>query len=281
MLTFRKMKKSDVRFFMNLMEIVGWGMTLRDFEIILCFSPEGCFITEQDGKKVGMVVTTNYGDVAWIGNLVVMPKYRGKGIGAELMSYAMDYLKSCGVKTIKLDGVQSAIPLYRRLGFTDEYWSLRYVGIAMPQMENLSKQMKSSDLEEIAALDLKVFKAPRPKILEYVYELYPDLCFTHWVEGKLIGFIMAKEGKNQLKIGPWIVKQGYQTEAEQLLHSLMNQRVGDEMWVGVPEGNIQCIEILLKNEFTSLPSSLRMCYGDCGTVEEVNSVYGLGGPDKG
>jgi len=161
MLTFRKMKKSDFSFFMNLMDIVSWGMTLRDFERILRFSPEGCFITEQDRKKVGMVVTTNYGDIAWIGNLVVIPKFRGKGIGAELMLYAMDYLKTCGVKTIKIDGVQLAILLYRRLGFSDEYWSLRYLGVAKPHMENLSKQMKSSDLDEIAALDLKVFKAPR------------------------------------------------------------------------------------------------------------------------
>lgn len=281
MVDFRVMKQTDLGFFMNLMDMVGWGMTPGDYDRILRFSPEGCFIASQDDSDLGIVVTVNYGDIAWIGNLVVLPETRGKGIGAKLMQYAIDYLVSTGTKAIRLDGVPLAIPLYRRLGFKDEYWSLRFLGTAQRHPETTSKPMTQGDLDAVNRLDQSVFKAPRREILEYVYQKYPDLCFTSWTDGELVGYIMAKDAKGQVKIGPWIAIQGYSAVAENLLYSVMNMRVGEALWVGVPEGNQTGVSILEKNGFDRLPSSLRMCYGDCRVVEDVVSVYGLGGPDKG
>ena len=92
---------------------------------------------------------------------------------------------------------------------------------------------------------------------------------------------MAKRGKSNIKIGPWICKPGHGEVAEELLHSVMNQVKGEELWVGLPEGNLDGVRILESNGFKPLQSSLRMCYGDCSVVEKVQAVYGLGGPDKG
>ncbi len=71
-----------------------------------------------------------YGEVGFIGNLIVAPETRGGGVGAALMKKAIERLTSEGAGTIRLDGVQKAIPLYERLGFKGEYWSLRYNGVA-------------------------------------------------------------------------------------------------------------------------------------------------------
>lgn len=281
MVNFRVMKKSDLGFFMQLMDMVGWGMILSDYDRILRFSPKGCFLAMQDGRELGMVVAVNYGEIAWIGNLVVLPETRGMGIGAGLMQHAIDYLVSTGTKAIRLDGVPLAIPLYHRLGFKDEYWSLRYTGVAKRHSETTCQPMRRENLDRVAALDLKVFRAPRRHILEYFYGLYPELCFTAWDGDQLIGYIMAKKGKDNVKIGPWIAEPGYSVEAEQLLYSVMNQRVSEKLWIGVPELNKSSVNILERNGFTALPSSLRMCYGDSSVVEKVESVYGLGGPDKG
>lgn len=281
MVNFRVMRISDLTFFMNLMDMVGWGMTSKDFERLIKFSPHGCFIADVDGEELGMVATTSYGNIGWIGNLVVKPGSRGRKLGEQLMLKAMSHLKSNGVKSIKLDSVPPAIPLYRRLGFKEEYWSLRFLGIARQQAKTTCLQMKEEDLEEVCKLDLSEFKAPRSNFLEYIYENYPGLCFTSWIDDELIGFIMGKDGKGQVKIGPWIVKQGHNSEAEQLLFSVMNRRINETLWVGVSERNNDSIKILEKNRFNRLPSSLRMCHGECNVVENVKSVFGLGGPDKG
>jgi predicted N-acetyltransferase YhbS len=273
------MKLSDLPFFMQLMDLVGWGMTPRDYERILRFSPTGCFIATENNKDLGMVATTNYGTIAWIGNLVVLPETRGMGIGAKLMQHAIDYLVSTGTKAIRLDGVQLAIPLYRRLGFKDEYWSLRYTGTAKKHQTSC-RLMKPEDMDKVAELDKLVFKDDRRHVLEYFYELYPELCFTAWEKDRLIGYIMAKDAKENVKIGPWIAEPGHKC-AEELLYAVMNQRIDQEIWVGVPEGNKNSVKILEKNDFKPLPSSLRMCYGNSSIREKVEYTYGLGGPDKG
>ncbi|MCW4014312.1 MAG: GNAT family N-acetyltransferase [Candidatus Bathyarchaeota archaeon] len=279
MITFRVMKPTDLPFFMHLMDMVGWGMTPQDYDRILRFSPTGCFIASENNQDLGMVATTNYGTIAWIGNLVVQPETRGKGIGAALMQHAIDHLVSKGTKAIRLDGVQAAVPLYRRLGFKDEYWSLRHTGTATHHTTDCTP-MKPEDLDAVSKLDKQVFKDDRRHVIEYFYELYPELCYTAWENDKLVGYIMAKEGASNTKIGPWVAEPGHPC-AEKLLYSVMNQRVGGEIWVGTPEGNKLSVAILEKLGFVPHPSSLRMCYGDSSIRENVEYTYGLGGPDKG
>jgi hypothetical protein len=248
---------------------------------MLAFSPEGMFKATLGDADVGVVVTVDYGEMAWIGNLIVVPEMRGRGIGEALMKRGMEHLLGRGVRPIRLDGVQKAIPLYRRLGFRDEYWSLRYTGKASRSPVALTEPMRRRDLDAVMRLDTAYFKGRRGHLLRFVYDRFPDLCFVSWKDGELMGFIMAKDGSDSVKVGPWICRPGHEGEAEALLRSVMNMRVGEDVWVGCPEGNRSSVEVLERNGFTPLPSSLRMCYGDCGVREDVDGVYGLGGPDKG
>ena len=281
MITFHTMTPDDQGFFLGLIKMVGWGLTDTDYRRMLAFSPEGIFKATLGGEDVGIVVTVDYGEMAWIGNLIVVPDMRGRGIGEALMRRAMEHLEGRGVRTIRLDGVQKAIPLYRRLGFRDEYWSLRYTGRASRSPVAYAEPMRKSDLDAVTVLDEAFFKGRRGHLLRWVYDRFPDLCFASWKDSELTGFIMAKDGSDSLKVGPWICRPGYEAVAETLLRSLMNMRVGEDVWVGCPEGNRSGVAVLERNGFMSLPCSLRMCYGDCGVREDVEGIYGLGGPDKG
>jgi GNAT superfamily N-acetyltransferase len=275
------MDNDDKDFFMYLMEKVNWGMTSIDFNRLLKFSPSGCFIAEKEGENVGMVTTTNYGKIGWIGNLIVIPELRGNGIGSNLMKHAIEYLVSKEASSIKLDSVPQAVSLYSRLGFKEEYLSLRYTCHVTKKTDLTNSLMLRKDFEQVASLDKKIFKVNRRHILEYFFELYPELCFTTWHKSNLVGYIMAKQTKNLVKIGPWIVLSRHKKKAEKLLLSLLSNCLGRKVWVGVPERNKNCVKILQKNGFKSHPSSVRMCYGTCNLGETIESVYGIGGPDKG
>lgn len=281
MVEFRAMKHSDLEFFMELMDMVGWGMTPQDFERILRFSPQDAFIATKNMEDVGIVVTLNYGTVAWLGNLVVRPQNRGQDIGTELMKHAINHLETNGIKSIRLDATPQAIPLYHRLGFKDEYPSLRYTGTAQKHSTTKTQPMKKQDLYQVTKLDQEYFKLDRTPILQNIHTKHPELCFTAKENKKLVGYIMAKDGTDSIKIGPWIVKPRHEQEAEELLHSVMNKRINSKIWVGIPQGNKSSVKILEKNGFTPNQSSLRMCYGDCDNQEDISGVYGLGGPDKG
>jgi GNAT superfamily N-acetyltransferase len=281
MTEFRAMTGGDLPLFLRLTGLVGWGMTEQDLDRLITFSPDGNFVASVGGAEVGMVATTSYGEVAWIGNLIVDPGTRGKGLGAALTVHAMNHLRDRGVRSIRLDSVPLAIPLYRRLGYVDEYWSMRYMGEAKPRPVTGVEPMGEADLGEVSRLDLKHFKAPRRRHLEYSYRLSPELCFTARVRGELVGYIMGRDGSDRVRVGPWICEPGHGVEAEALLCALMNRRPGQQVWVGFPEGNADSRAILEGNGFREIPSSLRMCHGDRGGVENVEAVYGLGGPDKG
>ncbi|MCC8145331.1 MAG: GNAT family N-acetyltransferase [Bacteroidales bacterium] len=78
-----------------------------------------------DGERVaGMLTTATYksptGSKAWIEDVVIDKKYRGKGLGRLLMEHAITYCKSSDIDSLMLtSGPQrkEANKLYQSLGF--------------------------------------------------------------------------------------------------------------------------------------------------------------------
>lgn len=73
-----------------------------------------------DGTLVGYIGAAYVLDEAEIGNLCVLPEFRGKGAGKSLLSSMIDLLKNKGCSTVYLeveDTNDPAISLYEKLGF--------------------------------------------------------------------------------------------------------------------------------------------------------------------
>ena len=51
------------------------------------------------------------------------------------------------------------------------------------------------------------------------------------------GFIMARKGVSNVRVGPWICDPKYGELAENLLNALTSEVEGSKIWVGVPEHN--------------------------------------------
>ena len=277
----REMTVEDLDFCLNMFRITGWGNTIDDVLRMISYEPGGCFVASIEGEDVGMVGSIGYGEVGYLGNLIVLLGHRGRGIGAALMKEAMEHLLESGVKSIRLDSVPKAIPLYKRLGFREESLSLRFTGLATETGSTGCEWMMESDLPEVSDFDLRFFGAPRGRVMRRVYADFPQLCFVVREDSRLAGFIMAKEGEGRTRIGPWICEPDKPGIAEKLLHRLMDEVAGDTLWAGVPEGNQSSVEILLRNGFISSPSSHRMCHSECGETGMVEGIFGVGGPDKG
>ena len=74
-----------------------------------------------DGSVLAYVGASYVLDEAEIGNICVLPGYRGMGVGKSLLNALIDELKSRGILTVFLE-VESdntnAIALYEKAGFT-------------------------------------------------------------------------------------------------------------------------------------------------------------------
>ena len=164
----RAMNSQDLSFALSLTSAEGWMSTELDFLEILTHDPQGSFIGEIGGQPVGMVCTVPYDRFGFIGNLIVLPSWRGRGLGEELMVHAMDYLNTRGVSTHMLDGVDQAVPLYERLGFRKLDKSLRLEGQLVPNQAGGSRAMTPDDLDTLSEYDKECFGSNRRVFLRPV-----------------------------------------------------------------------------------------------------------------
>ena len=280
-LEFRVMTLDDMGLYLRLMEIAGWGNTADDLRRLLHYESEGCFVASLDGEDVGMVASTDYGEVGWIGNLVVLPEWRSRGIGANLMKVAMSHLLDSGVRSIRLDSVAKSVPLYSRLGFRGEYPSLRFTGKGKHRRVLGIDRMEEPDLPRVIELDGQFSGLDRERMLRRVYGEYPSLCFVARDDGGIAGYIMAKPGEGIYRVGPWICMPERPDLADALLRRLMAEVAGEWIWVGVPSLNSASVEILGENGFERISTSTRMCYGECRPLGNRRGVFGIGAADKG
>ena len=70
MVSVRQMRPADVRAADLLREQAGWNQTHEDWQRLLRWQPDGCFVVEDSEGVAASVTTTPYAghtDAAWIG----------------------------------------------------------------------------------------------------------------------------------------------------------------------------------------------------------------------
>ena len=86
-------------------------------------------LAKQNGVPVGMVFINicsgieSGGDYIWINEIQILPKYRGKGFGTELLNHVVNWSKSKNIKYISsITGVKNNVSqsLFKSAGFKIE-----------------------------------------------------------------------------------------------------------------------------------------------------------------
>jgi predicted N-acetyltransferase YhbS len=282
--TLRPLKESDIEFVYETTRIEGWNYPEKDIKRMFSYDPSGCFITETDGKQAGHVFSVNYGKLGWIGLLIVRAECREKGVGTALMKKAISYLLTSGVETVRLEAVPAIANLYRKLGFVNEYDSLRFLGINKEIDSAPSsnvKSLKEEMIKEVAEFDAEYFGANRIKILSGLYHDHPKLCFVSCAGTKIVGYIMCRKAEKGYRIGPWVCNPETPHVARELLTKCMEAiEENAKLYVGVPAVNKKSVEILQDFGFEQYSKSIRMRFGK-ELDERASGIFAIGGPEKG
>ena len=284
MFLIRSLTKRDIDFVIAFIKREGWHYLRSDIKRYFECKPKGCFAAERDAKIVGHIFSLNYGKTGWIGLLIVHPNHRRQGVGATLMRMAIEYVKDLGVETIRLE----AVTLYQRLGFEKEIDSLRFCKDLKQKRSYICnfqegiRLVEKEDLEELATFDLKYFDADRFKILECLYEDYPQYCFIAKEKQKVMGYAMARKTSKGYWLGPWICNPKSPNVAKKLALSCMHLFDRDaELRLGMPAVNSIGMQLMQELGFRLTSKSIRMFRGKHNYSGDVKGVYGIGGPEKG
>ena len=164
---------------------------------------QDCFTLLKDEHIIGSIFTTNYGNQAWIGNIIVAKEARGMGLAAKLIRRVIDYLyENKHVLTFRLGAVPLAIGLYKKVGFHAEaFTTSQEAGLPLKvEHERLNlgenilvERLESHDLEAISEIDKRYFKSKRYQFLMNVYnDSIKESCFCLKDQKKIVGFLMLR-----------------------------------------------------------------------------------------
>ena len=104
----RKMQITDYNAVYNLW-LANKGMGLNDVDDsesgiarFLVRNPDTCFVTERNGKLIGVIMAGNDGRRGFIYHTAVHPDYHRQGIGSALVSAALEALQTLGITKVAL-----------------------------------------------------------------------------------------------------------------------------------------------------------------------------------
>jgi ribosomal protein S18 acetylase RimI-like enzyme len=258
-----RFRAEDVEAFLSLAGAEGWICDSWEFAFLLRSFPEGCLAARLDGAPVAFVTSVKYERSGWIGNLIVRPELRGRGIGAVLMERAMAALVEAGAKTVWLTASAAGRPIYERLGFTAVDTIKRWRGQGSGAGGGEQESCAAADL---LALDRAGWGDTRGTILAEVVK-------RGAVSLGNGAFLVSQPSAAGLQLGPWGATG--REEALRVFDAAAAQAgEGVSIFLDVPVRNVVAAAILHCRGFTISGSNALMCLGE-KPAYDPSRIYAL------
>jgi len=253
MIRIRTMTVRDVPLGMRLKEQAGWNQTEADWRRVLALEPEGCFVAEMAGRRVGTTATSVFDSVGWLSLVLVDASVRGRGVGTQLLQHALDYLEGRRVVTVRLDATPLGRPIYERLGFVAEYELARFTGTVVggeSSVAVVSDAAQSTEtsaivvpagaehLEAIVELDRGATGTNRRPLIERMWQERPHAMRIAVDRGQVAGYAWLHPGSQFMHVGPVVAQDAWAGRA--LLAALLQSFptcAADPILLDVPVDN--------------------------------------------
>ncbi len=252
----------------------GWNPGLHDAANFRAADADGFLVAEVQGQAVGCISAVSYGGrFGFIGLFIVVPAWRGQGIGRRLWDAGMARLAG---HTVGLDGVPAQQDYYRRNGFALAWQNARFAGVAHPcagAEPAVVVALGSIDFASLCDDDRRVFPAPREAFLRQ-WVTQPDATGLAWQEaGRLAGWGLIRRCRQGHKIGPLVADTPAIANG---LFTALCRRVpaGDIVFLDVPLPNADALELARAHRLHSVFETARM-YAGAAPACEWQRVYGI------
>jgi len=201
----RRLSAPDLAACVELAADRGWPPEQNKWGLLFAVS-EAYGIDDPAGGLAAMVVLTRYGRLLTaVGMLVVAARFGRQGLGRRLMTHM---LEQAGPSVVHLAATSYGRPLFDSLGFravdTVDRHAGRFASRPGAAMRGSVRSASLSDLEPMAALDLRVFGAGRRPVLTELFGFAERVLMAEDHRGTLAGFAAAWRNEDDLVIGPLV-----------------------------------------------------------------------------
>jgi GNAT superfamily N-acetyltransferase len=262
----------------------GWNQNVADWRFMLgagrgfgCMGPDGRWQASSLVLPLGQ-------KLAWISMVLVTAASRRGGVGTGLLKRCIDEVRSVDA-VAGLDATDQGRPIYLGLGFHDLYRIDRWhfdevVGEAPPALPGTAlRPVTPADLPRLPIYDRPLTGMERPSILAHLALRQPARA---WVAedtaGKLVGFVLGREGRMATSLGPVIA------DSEAIAVALMARAAAagaGPFIVDVPQAHRALRAWLEQQGATSPRGYMRMTLGTAKGLDDPRHVFALAGPELG
>ncbi len=256
----RRMQPADIPAAMRLKQVAGWNQTAGDWQRVLRLDPEACFVDERDGNVVGTTTAVRMGpDLGWVGMVLVLPRFRRRGIARGLLEHALSTVDTPGTpaRTWGLDATDMGRPLYEQFGFRRQEAIERWV--RAPRSSHAAGPRAARDrgplgADTMAAIDFEAYGYDRSQLLA-------DLARDPAVEniGHSSAFACGRPGSSAWFLGPCVGAE--QSTAEMLIGELVARHGQDRIFWDLLPSSPHAPKIAARHGFRRVRHLTRMLLG--------------------
>jgi GNAT superfamily N-acetyltransferase len=278
------MRKGDIPYAISLSDQENWGITRGDLTRILRLDPKSSLIALIGAERVGLATTTSYGrTLAWIGNVIVDRKYRGRHIGQTLVQAAVEYLQRRRIAHIALYCFNDNVKFYRKFGFKKDasFMRLQRMPLLFPHASASSTSGRRLTLREVLRADKKAFGADRSRLIRTVLRTKAG-----WYEGisnrrSTKSFLLVKKYREMYEFGPWVCLGPGETLPRELLQLAISKTAKKPIEVSCLRSHRRSLRLLQENGFKVTNNGHRMYLGEIVKIGDDEANYAVGFLDKG
>jgi GNAT superfamily N-acetyltransferase len=262
----------------------GWNQNVADWRFMLG-AGRGFGCRGSDGRWEASSLVLPLGDrLAWISMVLVTPAQRRGGLGTGLLKHCIDEVRARGA-VAGLDATELGRPIYLPLGFHDLYriprWHLDRATDARvaPPTGVALRPVTAADLPKLALYDRPLSGMERPAILAHLATRQPGLAWiAETTSGKLMGFVLGREGRAATSIGPVVA------DTEEIALALIAKAVAatrGPFILDVPDPHQKVRAWLEGQGAASRRAYMRMTLGEAKGLDDPNHLFALAGPELG
>lgn len=206
----------------------GWGMCRADWERLLTADEVTAVGGRVDGALVATTTVADYGDVGWVGCVLVDEPYRRRGLGSDIFETACERADS---PVLGLDANPTGQPIYERAGFRTVTTVAQYEGRPDATPAADVREAGPADYDTVAAFDQRRTGLDRGWLLR-AFADDPETTLLVAESDGIDGYALLHPDTNGWNLGPVVADAP--ESAERLVRHAATV-VADPLTVRVPD----------------------------------------------
>lgn len=283
----RALTSSDLAGALRLSVSAHWNQNTDDWSMMLALG-QGWGIDAPDAsghlELAASVVVLPYGErFAWTSMVLVLPEHRRRGFAQRLLRHALAHLQAQGRAAV-LDATPAGHAVYVQEGFSDTWGFARHRregGAPLPPRPAgpATRPLVEADWPAIDALDCVAFGASRLPLLRRLAQRLPSVARVLEVEGTLRGYVLGRDGREALHIGPLLAWDA--EAAPLLLHDALQALTDRPVYIDLLDRWRDLLPWLQAQGFAFQRPFTRMVHGTVQAPGDPAAIVLAAGPELG